>query len=323
MNKSPVVEIKERLHIEDIASRYCELQRVNNNTFKAKHNPLREEKTSSLFFYQDTQRWYDFGTSEGGDVIDLIAKIENISLSDAIKKLNNQIFTPSFLPVKERPQPVQEAVISSEQLQSEFDRFERLDITNSKHKEELLSVVPYWLYDQAHKADLELFKAITRYDRKNQTLVVGWYKNSLLDFEIVTFKRRRLNGGKWINRKGTRPNQTAFSRIYEDLKSVYIVEGAHDALTAILLGLNFIAIPTTSYKNYKELNEQITPDDEVIFICEDIAGYKAMKELSLHINARKLSLKSFVTKRDEKMDLSDFAKEKNSIKEVLNALRCD
>lgn len=314
-------DLKSNLDILQVAQGYCELKRVNNNDYVAVNNPIRDEKTSSLHFYVNTQKFYDFGSSEGGDVFDFIAKCENISLSDAIQRFSDKSYTPSFLPIKEKPQPVQVIEISSEQLQKEFDSFESIDTTNTKHYEELLNVVPEYLLKEANTTDLTLFMSCIRFDSKNDTLVAGWYKNSLIDFEMITYKRRRLNGGKWINRKDTHPNQTVFNRIFDDTKPVYIVEGARDAITAVLLGLNFIAIPTTSFKNVSLLSELIKPHDEVIFICEDMQGYKAMKLIEPHVNTKNVRLICLTSSKDTKMDLSDFVMQNKSIEEVLNVIK--
>ena len=315
-----IKDLKNNLDILEVAQKYCELKRVSNNDFMAVINPLRDEKTSSLHFYVNTQKFHDYGSSEGGDVFDFIAKVENISLSDVIKKFSDNNFTPTVKPIREKPQQVAVIEISTQQLQKEFNSFESIDINNSKHKEELLNVIPYWLYETANKEDLELFTALTRYDSKNNTLVAGWYRNSLTDFEMITYKRRRLNGGKWINRKGTHPNQTSFSRIYSEAKPIYIIEGMRDALTAVLLGLNCIAIPTTSFKNFEDINSVINKEDEVIFICEDMQGYKAMSYLSQNIpNSRLLT---FVQNQDEKIDLSDFVMSCKNRAEVQNVIKC-
>jgi DNA primase len=311
-------DLKASLDIIETASLYCELKKVNDTTYKAVINPLREEKTSSLHFYTNTQKFFDFGSNESGDIFDFIARVENISLSDAINRFKDEAYMPRPRPIREKPQPVQNVEVSREQLQKEFDNFETINPADAEHKEELLSINPYWLYDEAHKDDIQLFLSCTRYDRRNKTLVAGWYENSLLNFEMVTYKRRRLNGGKWINRKGTHPNQTAFNRIYADDKPVYIVEGARDALTSILLGLNFIAIPTTSFKNIEAIQSLLKPHDRVILICEDLQGYKAMSNLSQNIpNSR---LVTFVSSPSEKIDLSDYVNKNNSIKGVLDAI---
>jgi len=311
-------DLKSNLDILEVAQRYCEIKRVNNNDYVAVTNPLREEKSSSLHFYVDTQRYYDYGSSEGGDELDFIAKCENISLSDAIKKEKNGTHaTATPRPIKKKSQQMPEIKVTSGQLQKEFNNFEKLTMSNPKHKEELLNVFPYWLYEAANKEDLELFLSIARYDKRNNILVAGWYKNSVLDFEMVTYKRRRFNGGKWINRKDTSPNQISFSRVYDEAKPIYILEGMRDALAGILLGLNFIAIATTSFRNYEDINQSIKPTDEVILLCEDQQGYKAMKQIKDNLITKNAKLVSLTTSKDTKMDLSDFVMSCKSRSEVI------
>lgn len=313
-----LTDLKNNIDFLEIVSQYCELKKMNGNVYRAVNNPLRDEKTSSFDIYINTQKYYDHGTGESGDVLDFVSKCENISLSAAIQRFKDATHVATPRPIREQAQPVQVIEISSEQLQEEFNKFESIDITNTKHYTELLNVVPEYLLKQANKEDLSLFMSCTRFDKMNDTLVAGWYDNSLLDFEMITYKRRRLNGGKWINRKNTHPNQTVFNRIFDDEKPVYIVEGARDAITAILLGLNFIAIPTTSFKNHSLLSELIKAGDEVIFICEDLQGYKSMSYLSSFVP--KSRLVTFVHSKDEKIDLSDYVISRCSILEVLNGI---
>lgn len=75
--------IKDNLSILDVASRYCEIVKIGNR-YKAKENPLREEKKSSLFFYPESNLFYDFGTRISGDVIQFIQYMENVSFLEAI-----------------------------------------------------------------------------------------------------------------------------------------------------------------------------------------------------------------------------------------------
>ncbi|MDX9742812.1 MAG: CHC2 zinc finger domain-containing protein [Arcobacteraceae bacterium] len=312
-----ITTLKNSIDIIEVASRYVELKKINSNQYQAKENILRAEQTSSLFFYVNTQKAHDFGSGKSYDVFDLVATVENKSLTEVMEMFKNDNVNYSKI---EHKTPIKEDVInvSSEQLLKEFDRFERLNINNPSHKDEVMNVIPFWLYETAQKEDLELFLYVARYDSYNKTLVAGWYDNQLTDLKIITYKRRRLNGGKWVNKKDTHPNQTIFHRIYDDTKAVYIVEGARDSLTSILLGLNFIAIPTASFKNV-ELIKEVVKDKEVIFICEDLTGYKAMKSLSEFIPNSKMV--TFVNNKIDKIDLSDFVMGCNSIDEVLNVIK--
>ena len=57
-----------------------------NSKGKCKYNPIREEKTSSLQIYDETNSFNDFG-GVGGDVIDFYAEYHKISIIEAIENL--------------------------------------------------------------------------------------------------------------------------------------------------------------------------------------------------------------------------------------------
>ena len=49
---------------------------------------FHEERTSSMKIYRKTNTWHCFGAcSEGGDTIDLVQKIHDITFIEAVKKL--------------------------------------------------------------------------------------------------------------------------------------------------------------------------------------------------------------------------------------------
>lgn len=52
--------------------------------------PLHKEKTPSLKVYTKTNSWYCFGCNEGGNVIDLTMKMNNVAFRQAIKMLINK-----------------------------------------------------------------------------------------------------------------------------------------------------------------------------------------------------------------------------------------
>ena len=57
-------------------------------------SPLREERTASFKVDWQTNLWHDFGTGEGGSIIDLVARIENCSIGEAISRLENNSSLP-------------------------------------------------------------------------------------------------------------------------------------------------------------------------------------------------------------------------------------
>ena len=50
-------------------------------------SPLREERTSSFSVSYDKNLWHDFGTGEGGSIIDLVARMEGCSEIEAARRL--------------------------------------------------------------------------------------------------------------------------------------------------------------------------------------------------------------------------------------------
>ncbi len=59
--------------------------------------PFHEEAEGSFTVYADSERWYCFGCGDGGDVLDFIRRIEDLSLPEAIRRLDAS--PPSTRPV--------------------------------------------------------------------------------------------------------------------------------------------------------------------------------------------------------------------------------
>ncbi len=60
--------------------------------------PFHEEREGSFTVYADTERWYCFGCGEGGDVLDFVQRIEDLSLPEAIRRLDAS--PPTTAPVR-------------------------------------------------------------------------------------------------------------------------------------------------------------------------------------------------------------------------------
>lgn len=54
------------------------------------HSPFREDKSASMKVDYDKNLWIDFGCNEGGTLIDLVMRINNCSVGEAIAKLEKQ-----------------------------------------------------------------------------------------------------------------------------------------------------------------------------------------------------------------------------------------
>ncbi|MDM1552392.1 toprim domain-containing protein [Empedobacter falsenii] len=56
-------------------------------------SPFRNEKTASFKVDNSTNRFYDFGEGFGGTLIDLISKLEKLSIKEIIQKFNENSFS--------------------------------------------------------------------------------------------------------------------------------------------------------------------------------------------------------------------------------------
>ena len=60
--------------------------------------PFHEEVEGSFTVYADSERFYCFGCGEGGDVLDFLQRIEDVSLPEAIRRLDSS--PPTTAPVR-------------------------------------------------------------------------------------------------------------------------------------------------------------------------------------------------------------------------------
>ena len=206
-------------------------------------------------------------------------------------------------------------------VKQEFNGYEDFNWKDEAHKKAFLDIAPQWLYEESSKVDRARFHNMIRHDPDEDCLVSGCYDE---ECNLLSYKHRCRWGMKWVTRKGTHPNSNLFIRILRTRNTpVYVVEGHRDALTAVLLGLNCIMIPFAGFR----LQNPIfliteTNDKELIFIVEDEAAYRCMKPIAeqLTLSAKDISIIE-LGNTGEKLDLSDYIQQFNSIQEVINGLR--
>lgn len=70
-------------------------RRTDHDRYHRYFSPFRDETNASFRIYENTNRWYDFGTGESGGVIDLVTRLKGCSKSQAFDFLAT--ITPSFV----------------------------------------------------------------------------------------------------------------------------------------------------------------------------------------------------------------------------------
>jgi len=277
-----IEKIKQNIDIVELIERYTVL-RGTGNCLQAKTNPLREEKTASFSVYRDTQKWHDFGSGERGDVIDFIERAESLDRAGAIKFLSDayaiglahtNVRTPIATPIVVEP-------VRKEVSLRKYDQYN--DMQTFKHdgyKASALSIAPIWVYQQASKEALGRFRELTMYDDYFKSIVL---KITNTEGKVISTKHRKKKDIKWCTAKDTSANICLYNVKPSDT-SIFIVEGHRDYLTAILLGLPVLMIPTVTYSTFNEYELSLFTGKSAHFLPDlkrgDRAGAKVMAALA-------------------------------------------
>ncbi|MEG1401013.1 toprim domain-containing protein [Bacteroides sp.] len=96
------------ISIKDFLAKQGTLPRQERTGYGMYLSPFRTETMPSFKVDYNANLWYDFGTGEGGSIIDLVMKLDGSTIGEAIAKLENG---NSFLFHKTEPiQPVQSSL---------------------------------------------------------------------------------------------------------------------------------------------------------------------------------------------------------------------
>ena len=293
---------------------------------------LREdERTPSASIRQDGYI-SDFGDGRSwSDVVALLHENRGLSLKDATLFVCEQMgistdesYEHVPLPIKRNPQPTIELTNERyRQIVSDIGKFDRSDkqtFSDEGYKQSALSIAPMWLYEQAQETDRQLFREFTTYDEVLQVIVlkIHDYTSKLISYKH-RYKMVHGNVSKWCNAYSTHPNKQCMVSIpsSNDTCPIFVVEGARDFLTMVLLGLNVIMIQTVGYQEWTEHELSLLTGRKVILmpdIDSKSKGLNCMKNLAAQIIEPK-SIKIFNVKKildfagirhnDPKMDFSD------------------
>lgn len=261
-----ISQIKEQLNIVDLAERYGAEPVGNSNVVNTRINPLRDEKTSSLKLYRETNSWHDFGSATGGDVIDFYAIVNNITTADAIRQLKDELHIQGD--VKDFNQFVSESeYMKPSVVKKVFEQQTPIDL--KKHSKELYAIAPKWLFENASESDKDHFFDIVRINVQDKTVnasAMVLLKDEYGIERSIRYRRREINGElkKWVALQSTQ-SSVHYTRLKDGTPFTLIVEGTHDYLTAILSGYSVVAIPSAKFK----LNSSIVENRLCVFIDDD------------------------------------------------------
>lgn len=117
------------------------------------YSPFREDHDASLKVDYNHNLWIDYGTGQGGSIIDLVSQIEKCSIGEAIKKLNDK--SSSF---HGKPSPIrsQSTIIKIEKIQPLANQalitYLKERSINAEIAEQLCSEIHYTIADKTYFA---------------------------------------------------------------------------------------------------------------------------------------------------------------------------
>jgi len=159
--------------------------------------------------------------------------------------------------------------LTQEEIERRWEKLYPLKtLNNKKFKESISKLVPFDYFNQAKSRDKKEFLERVRYSSYTDDVAV---KALTPDGGILAYKYRRWknrNGDviKWMALKGSPANKYSQIRIINPSEPVFIIEGYHDYINAVLTDINFIAIPYKHYKDFKEEELKIFENGKFDFI---------------------------------------------------------
>src|SRR3989344_2924067 len=88
MGNDAVEDIKAKLSVEDVISRYVELKRAGSNWRGL--SPFNSEKTPSFMVSPEKQIWHDFSSGKGGNMFSFVMEMEGLEFKGALELLARQ-----------------------------------------------------------------------------------------------------------------------------------------------------------------------------------------------------------------------------------------
>lgn len=180
-------------------------------------------------------------------------------------------------------------------IRGELGMFHTPSFRSIDFSDDAKRIAPMWLWTQSPNRDM--VKEIVLWDDRNKTTVV-----LILDYcgQPISYKRRRFQGSKWVTAAGTHPNKQCY--IFDGEGSeVYIVEGHHDMITFLLLGVSFLMVPTQHYKEFRDRELAFLSGKNVCFLPDMKKGEVAKniqplaEQLKDHGRAKSIKIQNLYT----------------------------
>ena len=255
--------------------------------FRGKMMKLRDEKTPSASFYikNNKVRIQDFGSGFDGDIFDTLKEHFSMNFKAAIEYINPFLgLNGNRANIIPKPKKTyKDEYLSSDKILKIWNSYKKLnEVSEDKAIELVNKLLPFEYYQTARKEDKKAFFNAVRYDPRQDEVVVATFTPA---GEILTIRHRRYKIKdtiiKWKSLKNTKANYYSQIRITNPQDPIFIIEGTHDYVSALLLGINFIALPSKHYKAFKEEELSIFKGKNFDFVIIPDLDENTIKELEL------------------------------------------
>jgi DNA primase len=221
-------------------------------------SPFRQEKTPSFKINQEKNTWYDFGEGCGGTIIDLVMKLNDCEVKQAIKILNEYVgggYTPDFS-------------FSSAKIKIKKDtKIELIDLDELTDKR----LINYVCDERkiSLKFAKKYLKQIT-YTINNKVFKAVGFKNDKGGWELRSKKFKGSIAPKSITTISKNAEKVAIFEGFFDFLSALTYWGT-DVRTGDVIVLNSLSnLKKVDFSGYYEIN---------LFLDNDEAGRKVTENL--------------------------------------------
>ena len=237
--------------------------------------------SASIFIHKDgIPMIKDFGGGGFvGDIFKTLKEYAGIPYKDSVEYVKNYLgFSDKYslekkllrkyvkrFNIKEK----EKETLTSEEIEQRWEKLYPLKTLNKeKFKECISKLILFDYFEKAKSKDKKEFLDRVRYSSFADDIAV---KSLTPDNKILAYKYRRWRNKegdiiKWMALKGSPANKYSQIRIINPSEPVFIMEGYHDYINAILFDINFIAIPYKHYKNFKNEELQLLKGQKYNFI---------------------------------------------------------
>ena len=278
-----------QINIVDFLAKSCIVPTKSRGGKFWYNSPLRNEKTPSFIVDQNRNAWHDFGTGDGGHLIDLVRKMYNANVSEALSILKgvNVTHQPiSFAQQKEKKIPESTLLIKNVHALKNWALIKYLEDRG----------IPVQIASSyTEQANYTISNPDTG-EVKNYFALA--FKNDLTGYEL---RNKYFKGG-------TSPK--TITTIPGNKKKVNIFEGFMDFLSALVYYRQSFPCNSTivlnSLSNLNRINKVLPNFDQInLFLDNDAAGKSAAIEI---ISMFPYAINRSLTMYPEFKDFNDFLK---------------